>query len=197
MNEQRVRVWVQQFYDRPTLILQWVNPETGQRKSKSARTTDPEKAEIARRDLEYELNHGTYQESSKLEWERFRQLFEDEYLAGLRPRTRERYNGVLDVFEQIIHPTKLRSITERTISLFLKGMRERKQTDGRVGLAPWTIKNYLIALKTSLAWAVEQKLLPAVPKFPKIRVPKKKPQPIPAEAFEKLLAKAPDAFWKC
>jgi hypothetical protein len=24
MNEQRVRVWVQRFYDRPTLILQWV-----------------------------------------------------------------------------------------------------------------------------------------------------------------------------
>ena len=54
MNEQRVRVWVQRFYDRPTLILQWVNPDTGQRRSKSARTTDCEMAEIARRDLEYE-----------------------------------------------------------------------------------------------------------------------------------------------
>src|SRR5215469_394097 len=138
MNEQRVRVWVQRFYDRPTLILQWVNPDTGQRRSKSARTTDCEKAEIARRDLEYELNHGTYQESSKLEWERFRQLFGDEYLAGLRLRTRERYNGVLDVFEQIIHPVKLRGVTERTISLFVKGMRERKRRGGQIGLAPWT-----------------------------------------------------------
>ena len=123
MNEQRVRVWVQQFYDRPTLILQWVNPDTGQRKSKSARTTDFEKAEIARRDLEYELNHGTYQASTKLEWERFRELFEGEYLAGLRLRTMERYNGVLDVFEEIIKPEKLGAITERTISLFVKGMR--------------------------------------------------------------------------
>jgi integrase len=197
MNEQRVRVWVQQFYDRPTLILQWVNPETGQRKSKSARTTDPAKAEIARRDLEYELNHGTYQESTKLEWDRFRRLFEDEYLAGLRPRTRERYNGVFDVFEQIIHPVKLSGVTERTISHFVKGMRERKRSCGKIGLAPWSIKNYLVAVKTALAWAVEQKLLSGMPKFPKIRVPKKKPQPIPAEAFEKLYAKAPDALWKC
>src|SRR5262245_48380100 len=133
MNDQRVRVWVQQFYDRPTLTLQWVNPETGQRKSKSARTTDPEKAEIARRDLEYELNHGTYHESTKLEWERFRQLLEDEYLAGLRPRTRERYNGVFDVFEQIIHPVKLSGVTERTISHFVKGMRERKRSGGKIG----------------------------------------------------------------
>jgi integrase len=197
MLEHSVHVWVQRFPDRRNLVLQWVDPDTGQRKSRSAGTDDPDKAETARRDLEYELNHEMYQEASRLDWERFRQLFEDEYLAGLRPRTRERYNGVLDVFEQIIHPTKLRSITERTISLFLKGMRERKQTDGRVGLAPWTIKNYLIALKTSLRWAVEQKLLPGLPKFPKTRVPKKKPQPVPAEAFEKLLAKAPDPLWKC
>src|SRR5262249_21885379 len=103
MSEQRVHVWVQQFPDRRNLLLQWVDPETGQRKSKSARTAYPKKAEIARRDLEYELNHGTYQESSKLAWEQFRQLFDDEYLANLRPRTRERYNTVLDVFEQIIH----------------------------------------------------------------------------------------------
>jgi integrase len=197
MLDRRVHVWVQYFPDRTNLVLQWVNPETGQRKTKSAGTADPDKAEIARRDLEYELNHGTYQESSKLEWERFRQLFNGEYLAGVRPRTRERYNGVLDVFEQIIHPVKLRGVTERTISLFVKGMRERKRRGGRVGLAPWTIKNYLIALKTALAWAVEQKMLPGLPKFPKVRVPKKKPQPIPAESFEKLLTKAPDDLWRC
>ena len=143
---------MQYFPDRTNLVLQWVNPETGQRKTKSARTADPDKAEIVRRDLEYELNHGTYQETTKLEWERFRQLFEDEYLAGLRLRTRERYSSVLDVFEQIIHPVKLRGVTERTVSLFVKGMRERKRRDGKVGLAPWTIKNYLVALKTALAW---------------------------------------------
>ena len=52
MYEQGIRVWVQRFYDRPTLILQWVDPDTGQRKSQSAKTTDFEKAEIARRNLE-------------------------------------------------------------------------------------------------------------------------------------------------
>ena len=107
MNEQRINVWVQRFYDRPTLILQWVDPDTGQRKSQSAKTTDFERAEIARRNLEYELNHGIYQETTKLEWERFRELFEGEYLAGLRPRTRERYIGVLGVFERIVKPDKL------------------------------------------------------------------------------------------
>jgi integrase len=196
MSERRVRVWVQQFFDRDTLILQWIDPDTGQRKSKSTRTTDPAKAEIARRDLEYELNHGTYQESSKLDWERFRELFETEYLPGLRPRSREKYGTVFDVFEQIVHPSKLSGVTERTISLFVKGMRERKLRGGKVGLSRVTIRNYLIALKAALGWAVEQRLLTSMPSFPKIKVPRKKPQPIPAESFEKLFEKAPDQLWR-
>src|SRR5262245_30101224 len=153
-------------------------------------------AERKRIDLEADLNNGRYQEASKLAWDRFRQLFQDEYLAGLRERTREKYNTVLDVFEDVIDPDRLRSVTERTISAFVRGLRERKRPGGKVGLAPMSIKNYLISLKTALAWAVGQKLLPSLPKFPTIHVPKKKPQPIPAESFERLLAKAPDDLWR-
>jgi integrase len=197
MSDQRVTVWVQKFNDRPALMLQWIDPETGARRSRSAKTADPDEAETARADLEYELTHGKYQEASKLDWEHFRELFEAEYLAGLRPRTREKYGTVLDVFEQTVNPTKLRAVTERTLSLFVKGMRERKQpATKKVGLAPMTMRNYLIALKTALQWAVGQKLLPTLPTFPVVKVPKKKPQPVPAEAFEKLLEKAPDALWR-
>jgi integrase len=196
MSEKRVTVWVQRFKDREALVLQWIDPDTGRRKSKSAETADPDRAETARADLEYELNHGKYQEASRLDWERFRDLFEAEYVAGLRLKTRLKYQTVLDVFEAIVNPTKLRTINERTVSLFVKGMRERKNKRGRVGWAPHSIKNYLIALKTALRWAVDQKLLPAVPKFPTIKVPKKKPQPIPSESFERLLANAPDDLWR-
>jgi hypothetical protein len=195
-DRQRITVWVQRFKDRPALMLQWYDPETGRRRSKSAETVDPDIAEAKRDDLEYELNHGKYEEPSKIPWEDFRELFAAEYLAGHRPTTREKHHAVLDVFEDIIHPQKLGKIGERTISLFVKGMRERKLKNGRIGLAPITIKNYLIALKTALRWAAEQHLISYVPKFPKVKVPKKKPMPIPAEAFEKLLDKAPDDLWR-
>src|SRR5205085_4665681 len=76
MSEKRINVWVQRFKDRPTLMLQWIDPETGRRKSKSAETADPGEAEQARADHEYELNHGKYQEVSKLEWDRVRELVE-------------------------------------------------------------------------------------------------------------------------
>jgi hypothetical protein len=58
MPEKRVTVWVQQFQDRKNLMLQWIDPETGKRQTRTARTADPAEAEAARADLEYELNHG-------------------------------------------------------------------------------------------------------------------------------------------
>lgn len=196
MPSPRIKVWVQAFHDRPFLMLQWHDPETGRRRSKSAGTKDAKEAEAARIDLESDLNNDRYQENSKLDWHRFRELFEQEYLPGLRERTREKYGTCLDVFEQIMNPAKLRAVNERTLSLFVKGMRERKLRNGKVGLAPQTMRNYLIALKTAFAWAADQKILASVPTFPAIKVPKKKPQPIPSESFEKLLAKAPDDLWR-
>jgi hypothetical protein len=128
--------------DRPHLVLQWHDPDTGARKSKSAGTCDPMEAEASRADLEYELNHGQYQEPSRLDWQHFRGLFEAEYLAGLRERTREKYTTVLDVFEQTVRPDYLRGVSERTVSLFVKGMRERRQPrTNKVGLAPMTMRN--------------------------------------------------------
>jgi integrase len=192
MSDKRITVWVQRFKDRSTLVLQWIDPETGKRKSRSAETSDPGKAEAARVDLESDLNNGRYQEASRMIWERFRELFEEEYVAACRPKTRRKYGQVLDRFEQEAHPQRLRSVTERTISSFAAAMRARKAL-GEGGHAPGTVKVALEFLHTALAWAVDQGLLPKCPKFPTVKVPEKHPRPIPAESFERLLAKAPDA----
>jgi hypothetical protein len=74
----RIVVWVQHFADRPYLMLQWHDPDTGKRKSKSAQTCNPLSAEQARADLEYEHNNGLYKEGSRISWEKFRELFEAE-----------------------------------------------------------------------------------------------------------------------
>jgi hypothetical protein len=41
MPEKRVIVWLQYMGDRPHLTMQWHDPETGKRKSKSAETCNP------------------------------------------------------------------------------------------------------------------------------------------------------------
>jgi integrase len=112
-------------------------------------------------------------------------------VANLRPNTRHNYEVTLNLFESLCNPTRLRGISERNVSAFLAAMRQRP-TRGRDGMAAGTMKLHLQLLHTALCWAAEQKLLPGVPKFPAVRVPKKRPQPVPAESFEKLFDKAPD-----
>jgi integrase len=191
MTDKRVRVWVQRFKDRDALMLQWTDPDTGRRKSRSAETADPEGAEQKRADLEYELSHGKYQEAARITWEAFRERFEDEYVAAARKNTRNNYQATLDLFEKICAPKRLASVTERTISLYAAGLRKEPGRGGDGGcMKPSTVKVRLQFLHTALSWAVEQKMLPAVPKFPAVKVPKKDPQPVAVEAFERLLAKA-------
>jgi integrase len=71
-------------------------------------------------------------------------------------------------------------------------MRREPLPGGKVGMAASTMKVRLQFLRTALRWAVSQKMLSECPRFPSVKVPRKKPQPIPVEAFERLLAKAPD-----
>jgi hypothetical protein len=48
-HSKRIVVWVQHFGDRPHLMLQWHDPDTGKRKSMNAETRNPLDAEKARR----------------------------------------------------------------------------------------------------------------------------------------------------
>jgi integrase len=192
MSEKRVHVWVQRFKDRPTLQLQWLDPVTNRRKTRSAETSDEGEAEEKRKDLEYELNHGLYQEAARTPWSAFRKLFEEEYLPNCRPWTRKKFSKVFDHFEAICNPSQLRSITERTISGFGAGLRKLPGRRAGTTMEPSSVQVYLDFFHVAMAWAKEQKLIPEVPKFPAVKVPKKDPQPVPPESFERLLTKAGD-----
>jgi integrase len=195
MAEKRIHVWVQHFKDREHLVLQWLDPDTGKRKSKSAETSDPEKAEAARVDHESDLNNGRYSDAGKMTWHAFRQLFEKEHLPGVRPGTAKKYREVFDLFEGCVSPARIGAITVRMTTAFLAAMRERP-VRGRVGMGASTMHNYLRFLRGALRWAVRQKLLNECPEFPAVKVPKKKPQPVALESFERLLEKAPAGQWR-
>jgi len=191
MSEKRIKVWVQQFRDRPALVLQWIDPDTGRRKSKSAETSDPDAAETARADLESDLNHGRYAEASRMTWEGFRELFEEQYFPNCRPKTCEEFRTTLDQFERLCNPRKVSAVKERTVSAFATSLRKLPgRHKGSDGMMASTVKIRLQNLHTVLKWAEGQKIITACPKFPSVKVPKKRPQPVPAEAFEKLLDKA-------
>jgi integrase len=124
-------------------------------------------------------------------WGRFRELFEAEYVDATRPETQKNFRATLDLFERLCHPGRLSAISERTISAFAAAMR-KEPVYGREGMQPSAIKVRLQFLHTALNWAVGQKLIPACPRFPVVKAPKKRPQPVPVETFERLADKAGD-----
>src|SRR5262249_23239218 len=178
--EQGVVCGEQVSADGPVLMIQWHDPVTGKRKSQSAGTNNPLEAERRRADKEYELNHGLHKEVSNMSWAKFRATFETEYVAGARANTQLNYTVMFDLFERLCSPTTLRSVTERTVSRFAAALRQEPgRRKGGGCMLPSTIRVRLQFLHTALRWAVKQKLLPEVPAFPSVKVPKKDPQPVP------------------
>jgi integrase len=192
VSESRIKVWVTRFADREALQLQWVDPVTGRKKTRSAGTSCPTIAEEKRGDLEADLNAGRHQDVSRLSWAAFRERFEAEYLAGLALNTRLGYRDTFRLWELHARPVTLRGIGEVTVSGFAASLRCHRTKGTGDGLAPSTISTHLEHLHTALAWAARQKLLATVPTFPAVKVPKRRPRPTAPELVERLLARAPD-----
>src|SRR5262249_47897117 len=93
------------------------------------------------------------------------------------------YAQAMGAFEKHAGNPRLRSVTARTLSAF-------KAAQLGAGLAPVTVRLRLMLLRAALAWAGRQGLVGEVPVQPQVSVPRKKPQPVPSEAVEKLLDKA-------
>jgi integrase len=136
-----------------------------------------------------------------LSWAVFRERFSTHYLTGLRPATRETYDSVFDVLEKEMHPILLKEIDSQFLTNFVTNLRDRPiirrgTPTKKVGLEPSSIRQYLVNLHTALKWAVDNRYLPAIPAFPKVKVPKRKPKPIDPRDFAKLLAVAPSELWR-
>jgi integrase len=192
MPEKRIVVWIQRMADREHDTLQWHDPATGKRKSRSAGTCNPLEAELRRADLEYELNHGLHAETSAMTWEKFRELFEAEYLPHRRPRSRYQYRRALGWLERLAHPARLASVDERMLSRFAADLAGQKGRGGNATMATATVKVLVTLVHTALKWAHGQKLIPGVPRCPALKVPKKRPQPVVTEAVERLLTASDD-----
>jgi len=192
----RINVWIQRFSDRPILMLQWIDPDTGKRRSKSSKTTDEDAAEKKRLIHEHELNSGRYEDRSRMSWERFKELYQSEKLAMTGEKNQDKAVSAFAKFGEKITIKSIGQISERTISTFAKKLRED-------GLAAATIAAYLRYIKAALRWAEQQKIIVraltiTMPKAPKntsaakIRAAGR----LTTEEFERLLTASPNDGWR-
>src|SRR5262249_3459126 len=124
MYDKRITVYVLNQKDRRFFKLEGGEPDTGQRKSRRAQPDDPDEAAGNPAGLEYELNQGLHREPSKMPWEMFREVYEEEKLAGARKATKKKAGYVFDSFEKLASPRTLGQVSERTVSRYATRLRE-------------------------------------------------------------------------
>jgi integrase len=191
MMTDEIKVRVNSYGPGRNLVMRWTDPWTGERKAKSAETTDRKAAERKAGELEKKLRAGKSATSGRISWQNFTHRVDDEVLTGQAPKTRRQTLTVFNRVEALVKPKTLADLTEGRISQFQAKLRSEGRSEA-------TIRSYLAHLRSILSWAVDVKLISAVPAFPKLRREKKrakskvmKGRPIQPEEYQAMLNTVP------
>ena len=124
------------------------DPKTGKQKQRSI--TGKTQAEVAQkvREITVEIGQGTYKEVCRLTVGQWADVWDQDYLVGVKPRTQEAYRSILKTH---IHPEfgaiKLDMLNTHTIQHFYNNLTQK-------GLSPKTVKNIHGVLHELLQQAV-------------------------------------------
>jgi integrase len=171
MSDGEIKVTVIKYPDRGNLVLCYVDPVSGKRKTRSAKTANEKAAWKAAAAWEDELRAGPLCPPSKVTWQQFRERYETEHLANLKPKTRESACNALDAIERHLSPDLLRKVNAGALSTFATKLRQPrtvKRGDKEIKRPPikeTTVANILRHVKAALSWAVTVGLLASVPKI--------------------------------
>ncbi len=186
----RINVIVFKPTDRPFFHCQWVDPITGRKKTRSAKTSIKRDAERYAGQLEKELREGRFRDPSRITWQEFRKRYTTEVVPSKAPKTKYKVETIFKSVEKYIDPKLLTSVDGNQISTLQKALREDE------GQAEATIKGSMSYLLAALRWAKKVGLLVEVPEVDMpTRTAAMKGRPITGEEFDRLLATIPKAFW--
>jgi integrase len=154
----------------------------GKKESQSFRLKT--EAKKYRRQLEGEVAAGIYRSPSKMTWQEFRGEYEFKVASHLQPRSVVEVKTSLNHFERIIKPVFLRSITTKTIDMYITQRRKERGRKPESTVAPHTIKKETAAIQAALNVALDWGYIDQVPKFRKIKVFEAIPRPVTLEHFD-------------
>lgn len=195
-----IKVKVVEFGDRKHYQMQYVDPVTRKKKTRSTGVMktglkkDRTAAERVAGNWEVELREGRYKSPSKVTWAEFRERYENEVLSSLAEATDAKMQGVFNVVEFILNPALLSSLTAARLSYFAAELRKEHKTGEKTihARSENTIKGILAHLSASLKWAVRMGLLREAPTVESPRRAKSsdvmKGRPITGEEFDRMLS---------
>lgn len=156
------------------------------------------KAERRSRQLEGQLEAGTYRSVEKVTWQEFRSQWESQILPCKRPATQEQYRDSLDHFERIIKPGRLATITAQTIDQFvatrLREPGKGRDADGKpLPVSRATVNHDLRVVKLFLRTAHEWELFAKVPRIRMLKELRHEIRQVSAEHFNAMFEAAAGA----
>ena len=139
MADRTITVWVNRYPDRSTFLLQWIDPVSGKRRTKSSgirdtgRARDRKDAEAKARELEQLLRRGVAAIPSEMSWDTFRERYEKEHVPSLAKDTAAKIGTICNYVEEIIAPRRLFDVTGERISQLAATLREKKTVTRDIG----------------------------------------------------------------
>jgi integrase len=174
---------------RKFIQMRYVDPDTGKQVWRSTKTTTRREALKRAGAWEDELNSGRYSRMHDLSWEEFRKQYRREWLKALRPKSRKKVEGVLNVYERSMSPGRLSAISAKKLSEYQSCLREAEE-------APSTISGHTAIILSAMRWAKRLGHVRAVPEMPKVPHAKAsklmKGRPINDAEFKVFLDAVPD-----
>lgn len=159
------------------------DPGTGKQIQKSV--TGKTQAEVAHklREATVEVDQGIYLEPSKLTVSEWMDIWSEEYLCNVKPRTIQKYKSDIRIhIKPGLGAVKLKDLTPLMVQHFYN--EEAKEHNGRKGLSPKSIKDLHGVLHKALQQAVDIDYLRSNPsshcKIPRIE----KPDIQPLDSYE-------------
>jgi len=193
--ENEIKVYVCEYPDRKALVMMYVDPITGKRKTRSAKTSNRKEADKFAAQWESALREGRYASPSKTTWEEFRRRYESEVMSGLSKRSLDKCGQFFDKIERVLAPKRAADITAERLSWFAADMRKDRKVGGETipGLAEPTIKSYFAQLKAALRWGERVGIIVKAPQFPKLHranADAAKGRAISGEEFDRMIEAA-------
>lgn len=189
-----IKVWVID-QKREFFYLQWIDPQTGKRVSRSAKTKSIREAHKRAGELEQKLN-AKQTTGGTIRFEDFVEIYTEEHLMSLAASSMMKSLSVLNLIEVEMNPATLNDLTSQQLSLFCargRSGRYKQPPDSRKPPKPRseaTIAAQMKTLKAALSWAVTQGYLESLPTFPKqqrAKTQRAKGRPITTKEFVEIL----------
>ena len=180
-----IKVWVID-YGRPSLVLQWIDPSTGKRRTQTAGTAKKRDAHLAAADLERKLN-ARHQTDGTATFADFVEIYTFEHLHSLSAASMKKSLSVLGLYESEMDPQTLADVNAVNLSLYCARSRSAGRSES-------TIATHLKTIKAALSWGKQSGFLHDLPAFPRITRSKDsraKGRPLTHGEFVKMLRAVP------